>query len=344
MKVLVTGGNGQLGATVVRELIARHHEVRALIKPGSDRAPLRGLDVAIVEADVVDHAAVCRATAGAEAVVHAAALVSYWPRRSRLTESVNLGGTRNAIDAALLAGVRRFVYVGSASSFGAGTLQRPGTEGSPYTAARYRMSYLDSKHAAQMAVLEAVETRGLPAIVVSPTFMLGPYGEPRGSSSLLLMLAGQKLAMVPPGGRNFVSTADVAAAIANSLVAGRVGECYILGHENLTYRAAFGRLCAVLGVRPPTRVAAPVVVKLAGLVQSGAAAVTRRPPSLPLGAALMACDPCYYRCDKAIAELGLPQTPIETAAAQAWRWLTGRREAGASAARGHTAYELYGAR
>jgi dihydroflavonol-4-reductase len=328
MNILVTGANGQLGAAVVRELIARGHAVRALIKPASDPTPLRGLRVGVVEADIVDRAAVCRAAAGAEAIVHSAAVVSYWPRRSSLTAQVNFQGTRNVIDAALFAGVGRFVHVGSASSFGSGTLETPGNEESPYTAGRYRVSYFDSKHAAQQAVLGAVAERGLPAVVVNPTFMVGPYGDSRGSSSLLLLLAGGRIPRVPPGGRNFVSTRDVAAATANALELGRAGECYILGHENLTYREAFVRFCAVLGVRPPERPAPAWALRAAGLAQSLGAALTRRPPALPYAAALMTCDPCYYDCSKAIRELALPQTPIEEAAAEAWKWLSGRSHRG----------------
>ncbi|MBN1835499.1 MAG: NAD-dependent epimerase/dehydratase family protein, partial [Spirochaetales bacterium] len=260
MRVLVTGADGQLGAYVVRELSRRDHAVRALVQPGRPTEALQGTGIEIAAGDVLDRQAVLRALRDCQAVVHAAAVVGFWPARSKHMMRVNLRGTENMIEASLSAGIERFVYVGSASSFGPGTREKPADERSPYLNARYHLDYMDSKMLAQQAVLEAASGRGLPAVVVNPTYLIGAYGDRNGSSGIVVKLLDGSVNLVPPGGRNFIFAGDTAVGVCNALEHGQVGECYILGHANLTYREAGELFAGVLHLSRSPKAAPPLAV------------------------------------------------------------------------------------
>jgi dihydroflavonol-4-reductase len=110
---LVTGGAGHLGNVLVRELLSRGEEVRVLILPGEDTESLDGLDVSLMEGNILDIGCLKKAMAGVENVFHLAALVSITEDKNHLLQSVNVEGTRNVIEAAKQMGVSKLVYTSS---------------------------------------------------------------------------------------------------------------------------------------------------------------------------------------------------------------------------------------
>src|SRR5690348_15434473 len=117
-KTLVTGGTGFIGSAVVRRLLARGRAVRCLVEPRAPRGNLDGLDVELVEGDVLDRAAITRALAGCDAVYHLAAIYSLWVPDEKVIYDVNVEGTKNVLFAALRAGVRRVVHTSSIAAIG----------------------------------------------------------------------------------------------------------------------------------------------------------------------------------------------------------------------------------
>lgn len=123
MKVLVTGGAGFIGSHTVERLLAAGHDVTVLddLSTGS-RANLAAVerDVELLVGDIADPAAVTRAAAGCEVVVHLAAVASVEAsvRDPLRTNRTNLTGTINVFDAAARAGARRVVYASSAAVYG----------------------------------------------------------------------------------------------------------------------------------------------------------------------------------------------------------------------------------
>ena len=319
-RVLVTGGDGFLGTNVVRELLSRGYEVRTLIEPGRDPATLRGLPVVSVAGDIRDSTAVSSAGAGCDYIIHTAAFTSLWPSRSRLLHQVNVEGTVSVIRAALALSVKRLVYVGSANSFGFGTKESPGDESRPYSCGKYRLGYMDTKYDAHRGVLDAIERKGLPALILAPTFMFGPHDTKPGSGRMILAIARNEVPGYTSGGRCFLSVKDAAVAIANALERGRVGESYILGNENLSYREIFELIARVVGVRPPRRKIPAFLSRAVGLFGSAAGTLIRIEPKISLPMARMSTDYHFYCAAKAVRELGLPQTKVEQAVGEAYNW------------------------
>jgi dihydroflavonol-4-reductase len=318
--VLVTGANGFLGRHLVSELHRRGQPVRALVRPGTAPPFPAAWAVEYMEADLTQPATLTGAADGCAAIIHAAALAQVNPARNPALWAVNDAGTAAVLQLARQAGVARFVYVGTANVFGFGPKTSPGDETRPYAGAHYGLDYMDSKRAATDRVLRAVAEWQLPAVLVHPTFMLGPEDIKPTSNALLLELYRGRLPGYPPGGKNYVHVRDVAVATVNALTMGRVGESYILGNENLSYREAFSRIARVLGVPAPRWPIPAGAARFYGHASSLKARLTGRPTQLNSAMAAVANDGHYFRVDKARTELALPATPIEDAVSEAFEW------------------------
>ncbi|MEQ8703049.1 MAG: NAD-dependent epimerase/dehydratase family protein [Phaeodactylibacter sp.] len=321
MRVLVTGADGMLGSNIVRVLLEQGYQVCALLLPNNAAPTLKGLPIEKRFGNILDAGVIRSVVAGCEAVIHAAALTDVWPNRSPLVRKVNLDGTCNIIEAALYHRVQRFIYIGSGSSFAPGSRHAPGDENSPFNGNQYGLDYIDSKYLAQRAVLRAVQERSLPALVLAPTFMLGPYDSKPGAGKMILAIRSGKLPFYTPGGRNFVHVRDVAVAAVNALTKGRIGECYLAGNTNLTYPEAFAMIAEVTGTAAPRIKAPATLVKFAGLLGSAHAKLTNKPPVLSYAMARIGCNLQCFNCEKAVRELEMPQTPIRKAIRESFAWL-----------------------
>lgn len=207
--VLVTGANGFLGSHIVRELSGRGYAVRALVRAGSlpsthTRQMLSDSSVSLHVGDLRHPATIEAAVTRCDAVIHAAALAQVNPARSPAVWETNLGGTQILLRAARRVGVSRFVYVGTANVFGFGTREQPGDETCLFAGHAYGLDYIDSKWAATQCVRQAVREWGLPAVLVHPTYMLGPLDAKPTSGRLLLELYRGRVIGYPADGKNYV--------------------------------------------------------------------------------------------------------------------------------------------
>ncbi len=320
MNVLVTGADGFLGSNLVRELVGRGYRVRALVEPGRKTGNLNGLEIDVRRADILNVEKITEAAEGCSYIIHTAAITNTWPTRSTLLRQVNIEGTCNIITAAKENSVKRLVYVGSANSFGFGPKEDPGDETRPYSASKYRLDYFNSKHQAQQIVLKEVRKNGLRAVIVNPTFMVGPFDSKPGFGVIILAVYHERIPGCAVGGRNYVHVRDVAVGIVNALDRGRIGDCYLLGNRNLSYRELFDMIAKVTGVRPPKYTFSPFIIKIYGMFGTFLGTIARKKDVVSFAIARIACDEHYYTVQKAVNELDLPQTPIETAIKDAFVW------------------------
>ena len=321
MKTLVTGGDGLLGGNLVRELLSGGNEVRVLIHPASKSRTLDGLDIDRMGGDILKAEDAEKATRGCEAVFHVAASTAMWPPRDPKITAINVDGTRNMLDAAEKNGVKRFVHCGSASSFGFGTKKKPGDEDSPYKYHDIGLAYYDSKLAAQKLVLERAGAGRIDALVINPTFMFGPFDSGPSSGEMILQLVKMKLPFYPPGGRNFVHVRDVARGMILAFEKGGTGECYIMGHENLSMKELFTIIAEIAGIRPPVLEIPKDLLMAAGRVGTFVGDLTGKKPKVSRELAISSTLCTYYTAAKAVKEFGLPQTPVRTALEDSYNWL-----------------------
>ncbi len=227
-KIAVTGASGLVGAALIRALRERDadHEVRALYNSSP-----RGFDdvsVTPAKVDIMDPASLREAFAGADVVYHSAAHVSTDPRLGETTRRTNVEGTRNVIEACERTGVRRLVHVSSVHALCQTPLEHPLDENRKLLDTAEVTPYVRSKAQAELLVMEAA-ARGLEAVIVCPSGIMGPYDyRPTQTGQMLFDLYAGRIPALLPGGHDWVDSRDVAVGAIAAAERGRAGERYIL--------------------------------------------------------------------------------------------------------------------
>jgi uncharacterized protein YbjT (DUF2867 family) len=111
MLVLITGASGFVGNYVVSQLLARGHQVRCLVRPGSDKKLSAADRVEVVFGDVIHPQSLTQAAQGCEAVIHLVGIIREFPGRGITFERLHVQATQNVLDAARTAGVRRCLHM-----------------------------------------------------------------------------------------------------------------------------------------------------------------------------------------------------------------------------------------
>jgi len=320
--VLVTGATGLLGANCARVLVERGYSVRVLVRKTSNLRALEGLDVELCEGDITDGESILAALDGCRFAVHCAALVSMWPGHLEQMERVNVGGTRNLLDACRThGGLERVVHVSTVDAIGMRSREEPADESVPWDYSQYRNGYALTKKRAQDAALEYAAD-GLPVVVVNPAYMFGAYDAKPSSGQMIIEVARGLARFYTTGGNSFVDVLDVANGIANALEGGRAGELYILANDdyNLSYREIFTLIAEVTNSPKPVAPLPKPVALVAGWVSDRTTQLLNRPTQLSYAAAYMGYQPHYFTSKKAQEELDLPQSPVESAIERAYGW------------------------
>jgi dihydroflavonol-4-reductase len=320
---LVTGGTGFIGANVVRELVAAGATVRVLARAGGDRRALAGVNVEIVEiveGDLLDAASVRRAVSGVQVVYHVAADYRLWTPDPATLYRTNVDGTRAVLQAAGDAGVRRVVHTSSVGALGIPKDGRPGTEDTPVTLDDMVGHYKRSKFLSEQAALDFAR-RGLDVGVVNPSAPIGPWDvKPTPTGQMVVDFMRGRMVAIVDTGLNVVHVRDVARGHLLAAERGKSGERYILGHQDLSLADIFGILAEITGRRPPRFRVPYALAWLGAACFESVARVTGRPPAVPLTAVRMARKRMYFSPARAVRELGLPQTDVRVALADAVAW------------------------
>jgi farnesol dehydrogenase len=319
--VLLTGGTGFLGKSVARALAARGHALRVVARETSD---LRGLPRAeIVRADVTDGDALLRAAEGCGAVCHMAALVRMWTPEREQFERVNVGGLRNALQAARGAGARllytsSFIAVGPAGP-------EPVDESRRHPGRGYRNDYERTKAQADAVASEAA-AGGQDVVTLYPGVVYGP-GDLTDGNLVAKMVAdhlrGRLPGIIGPGDRlwSYAFVEDVAEGHASALERGRAGERYFLGGDNVSMNELFATLERVAAVPAPRRHIPYAAASALGFAMWTWAELTGHPPQLTHEVVNVFREHWAYSSAKAERELGYRRTPLEEGLRRTVAWL-----------------------
>jgi dihydroflavonol-4-reductase len=246
---LVTGATGHIGNVLVRLFNERGERIRAMIMPGEDPSPLNGLDIEIVEADVLDYQSLLKAFNNIEVVYHLAGIISILPGKDHMVQAVNVSGTRNVIQAARSCGVHRLVYTSSIHALRRVPEGILIDESVPFDVEHAISSYDSSKASASLSVLNAVQD-GMDAVIVCPTGVIGPYDFRLSEmGQLILDCVDQKPMLYVDGAYDFVDVRDVAQGLILASEKGRCGESYILSGERIEVPDIIKIVQEVLGTR-----------------------------------------------------------------------------------------------
>lgn len=315
MRALVTGAGGFVGSRLALRLRAGDWMVR-----GFDLGPAPGdwPDGDYIQGDIRDKSLAPRAVEGMDVVFHLAAALG----ASRLGEgeflAVNEGGTRNVLEAARAAGVRRAVHFSSAGVLGHVADNQPAGEDADLDP---RDAYDRSKLAGERAALE-IGGQGWDVVVIRPGWVYGP-GD-RRTLKLIRSIAGGRFVMMGRGAarQTPVFIDDLTAGTILAADKGRAGQVYNLaGAEVLTVAEMAGAIARACGRRMP-RLRVPTGPTRAAAWAMGKAfgAIGREAPLNPSRLAFF-LHPKPLRIDKAAAELGFaPRVGFEAGLARAVAW------------------------
>ena len=314
--VLVTGASGFVGWHVAHLLLTQGYRVRALCRPASR---VRDLDVECVPGDLRDPMSLARAVEGCELLFHVAADYRLWSKRPQELYHSNVDGTRNVLEAAASAGLKRIVYTSTVGCIGM-PQDALGDESTPVSLADMAGHYKRSKWLAEQIALEKARS-GLPVVIVNPTAPVGDHDwKPTPTGQIILDFLRGKMPAFVDTGLNLVDVRDVAQGHLLAAERGRPGERYILGSENLTLEQILARLANITGRPKPSFKIPYAVAYAAGVASTAWASFTGRPPRVPLEAVRMAKKKMFVSHAKASRELGYLPQPVDPALERAVTW------------------------
>ncbi len=322
MRTLVTGATGFIGSAVVRRLLHAGHDVRALVRPGSDRRNLDGLPVDIVQGDLTDTASLLHALKECAVLFHVAADYRLWVPRPDAMYATNIGGTRGVMLAALSAGVERVVYTSSVATLGHKTDGSPADEDTPSTRNEMIGHYKRSKFLAEVEVRRLFQERGLPAVIVNPSTPVGPGDiKPTPTGRVIVDAVSGRMPAYVDTGLNLVHVDDVAAGHLLALERGKTGERYILGARNMTLKEILDEISQITG-RPAPRIRLPhnLVLPVAILSEGWARLSRGKEPRVTVDGVRMAKKRMFFSSEKAKRDLGYDPRPAGEGLRDAVEW------------------------
>jgi dihydroflavonol-4-reductase len=328
MRVLVTGGTGYVGSHTVAALAGQGHQVRLLVRARERIAPaLDPLGVAAADAvvgDVTSAEAVEQAMVGCDAVVHAASVFSFDPRRAAAMQRANPVGTGTVLGAAQRHGLDPIVYVSTTGVFLPATAAML-TAGTPVGAGIG--PYTRSKIAAEL-VARGYQQAGSPVVITYPAVVQGPHDPHLGDSvSFVRDLLRGRLPVLPRGRVSFVDVRDVGALHTAALRAGLGARRYLLGGPAVEIADVAAMLGELTGRRLPQRTAPDWVLQRAGRLADHAQRLI--PVRLPVSAEQVELPiniPAGFVVDDTATrrELAVERRDLRETLADTVRWLAAR--------------------
>lgn len=324
--IVVTGGTGFLGATLLYYLLRQPQPIRATHRASSSFDEAKFIfqaldhlsegnhrqqqweDIEWVEADVLEPAALEEAFADAQQVYHTAAMVSFHPKDRWKVRHTNITGTANVVNAAIEQDVRKLAFV---SSIGALDKQpeKMLDEEAWVEEQEFGSVYSESKYYSEMEVWRGV-AEGLPSVVVNPGIILGPGDFSKGSDQMFKSVA-DGLKFYSQGSSGFVDSRDVAKATIALMESEIEDERYVLVSENRPIRWVLDHIADCLQQPRPKTEAKRWMSELLWRFEKVRSLVTGSRPFITEELAQSAQTNYYFSSEKVKRDLDWQFIPLE---------------------------------
>ncbi len=318
-QVFLTGGSGFLGAYIIQALVQKGYRVKALTR-GKQLPffidPAAGAGVEWVEGDLFDPLTLEEAMSGVDAVIHAAAKVSFHSADRDELYKVNVEGTANMVNAAINAGVTRFVYISSVAAVGRSNTGEEVNEDTKWDPERKTTHYAKSKFKAELEVWRGM-AEGLNTVILNPSTIVG-FGDWYQSSCAIFRNVYNEFPWYTNGINGFVDVEDVAVAALQLMESSISGERFIVSGENWPYRRLFDAIADGFGKKRPAKLATPTLGAIAWRIEKFKSFFTGNRPLLTRESARVAHSTTHFNTGKlrsALPELRF--TPLDQSLAKA---------------------------
>ena len=324
---LVIGANGFLGSHVTRLRVGDGHQVRAMVRPTANTIGIDDLPVQRFLGDIWDNDTLAEAMDGCDDVYYCVVDTRGWLRDPAPLFHTNVDGTRNVLEVAKNANLRRFVYTSSYATVG----RRRGrvADENDVVSDRGLTAYVRSRVQAENMVLRYAREHGLPAVAmcVSTTYGAGDWGRtPHGA-----IIAGAAFGKIPFVLRGIeleaVGVDDAARAMLLAAEHGRVGERYLISEKMITNAEVIRIAAEAAGMDPPTKSIPLPVAYLLATLGSVKARLRGTDEKLSLNSLRLMRAEAPVDCSKARRELGWQPRPVEESIREAAKFWAGLRDA-----------------
>lgn len=275
--ILVTGASGLLGSHLIKELEKQGEQIRALYC--NTMPPDNAKGVEWIKGDISDVVFLEEVMQDVDKVYHCAAIVSFNPDQKDILNHINIEGTTNVVNACLLAGVKKLLFVSSVAALG--RVQGDATpinEKMNWIEGDNSSEYGKSKYLAEMEVWRGIG-EGLPAVIVNPVIILGAGDWDKGSTEIFKS-AYNEFPWYTKGVNGFVDVLDVVKAMQLLMNGNPVNERFILCSENVSYKEIFTEIAGYFDKKPPYKEVNPLIAEMVWRWESLKAMVTHKLPLL----------------------------------------------------------------
>ena len=304
---------------MVRALLDRGHRPYCLVLDPGQLDGIAGLDVPVLTGDVTRPDTLPPALEGIDAVAHVAGIVTYLRTSAarRRLDSLFVGGTRNLLDAAANAGVRRFLLTSSIATLGWLPEGQVGDEDTPWNWETLDIPYFKAKKGAEDLVLAETRMEGL---AVNPGIAIGAGDLQFNALRMIQQVASGRIPGVPPGSTTLANLSDVAWGHVAALERGRPATRYVLGGTTSSFLDLYSRIGMVVGAPAPKKVLSPRILRIVATAQEFAGRLRSREPALTRALVEISIRNRRYTSARAERELGYTPRPIEHGIAACWNW------------------------
>ena len=310
--IFLTGGTGFLGAYIIKELIENGYKVRAIRRslklPFFVEAEILN-QVEWVEGDILDVVSLFETMKGSDAVIHAAAEVSFHSSDRSSMFKTNVEGTANVVNAAIENNIARFVYVSSVAAIGRSATGEAVDEEKKWLPSKTNTAYAISKYNAEVEAWRGF-AEGLSTVIVNPSTILG-YGDWSSGSCALFKNAYNEFPWYTTGINGFVDVEDVARAVVLLMEKDINGERYLLNAENISFQQLFTEMARGFNKKPPAKEANWFLGEIAWRWEKFKSIFTGKRPLLTKESARVAHSKTYFSNGKILSALpGFSFTPL----------------------------------
>lgn len=311
-KILVTGGTGFLGSYIIKQLIEKEYNVRAIRRHKQTPAWIDNnilQKAEWVDGDILDVVALEDAMQGVDTIIHAAAIVSFSKKDRDAMYQVNVEGTANVVNVALEQKIRRFVYISSVAALGRSASGGHVNEEKRWEESKTNTHYAKSKFKAELQVWRGM-SEGLDAVILNPSTVLG-YGDWKNGSSAIFKSIHDGFKWYTTGINGFVDVEDVARATVLLMESNISEQRFIVNGDTWPFRQLQNTIATGFGTNPPSKKATPFLLGLAWRIEKIKSFFTGSKPVLTKESAKVAQSKTWFENDKLLKALpGFSFTPL----------------------------------
>jgi nucleoside-diphosphate-sugar epimerase len=323
MKIFITGATGYIGHRLMLAAVSKGHTVHALVRNPSSTQIITHENISYFKGDITEYHSVLAAMEDCDAVMHAAGITQLWHSDRTVFYRVNVGGTKNVLEAACFHNVKKFVFTSTCGVLGP-SFKYPISEEDPRITP-FENDYEISKHCAEELVKE-YSRRGLFAVIVALPRVYGP-GPLTGGNPVSKFIGDtikRKIGFIPDAKRvvgNYAFIDDVIEGHFLALQKGMGGEKYNLGGENHSYEELFDNIRKASDKKIRLITVPKFLFKIASEIIYRISLITRRHTHFTPKIVDRLYQNRAVSCEKAIRQLGYRITPFENGIQQTIQFL-----------------------